>query len=1166
MIKKLKKGIAVAMAVLMLLEPSYRAAAVSDALPSETAEQTVTEESVTEESIAEETVMEEVSEPEQDVVFAAEGYTVHQYITGIWEGGYNATLEIQNTGDKEIRNWYLVFDNQFEFENISNAVVISNEEGVCTLKNAGWNANIKPGESISVFYTIRENFQGFAQSYKIVGDHAQAQNEDYDVTFLLDNVWDGGFTGSISIHNLTDETMEDWTIEFDYENDFTSVWNGVINSVEDHHYVISNADYNACIGAGETVTIGFLVNGGNAQATIENVKVTKHVLESIEVQHPGSDEVPQDEDNYVQDYTEDDIAYDEFGLTYVKNELIVMTYLGTDKRIVESIAAEMGAQIVGYIKDMGMFQLEFTEDKTCEELEEYIDLFYVYPFVMYVDLNYISAESVADYNSNDAIYNDGKTCQTSSTDSNGNGVIDYGEKTTTLTTPGDAWNVSNPKGDNWGLEAINAPGAWDFLGSFPDADKVKVGVIDNMFGYNPDLTVQFANLYNNPATIDNDHGTHVSGTIGACFDNNLGISGVATNVTLYGYSINGMDTTAKRTQMFKQLIINNGVKVINISYGYTDDLVYSATRAAANGDTSDKALKAVEKETKGMVSAFRQILMGGYDFLICQAAGNSNDGKYIKNPDPNSGYAYVKYDSKVHGPHVTTENQGADARYNFWDTNISDESVSSHIMIVGSVGYSSSKYTISGFSNPGTVVDVYAPGENILSTVNMLDATPYQTMGGTSMATPHITGLAALLWQANPNLSSGQVKQLIMTSQGHPVLDSAGNQLTAGDKTYYVPDAAQCVDVALNHFGVIWTHSELPSGYLKGSVASDATSSPLANIDIMIVRTSTGQSNLDNYWFSTTTDENGEFNILLPQGTYEVIVSDPYWNYVPFSIKNVVITPDNTKELEKIYLYTSDIYFICSNGQVLGTVYNALNGSVIANAEIVLRSGWNNVDGVSALDVYYFGEQKFTDAQGNFDVTLPLGQYTLEISKEGYIVGYYNVFCGYDENPSRMYYVLNPVMKEGEYRIVLTWKATPRDLDSHLLYYADGATDPSMHVYYSNSTGRINGVTVAALDLDDTSGYGPETVTLTVNAGMLTGTAKFKYCVHDFTNRSNGSTSKELSYSGAVVQVYYGNAVIESYHVRENVIANLWEVFEINCDGLKTLNYYKNESSPGNIR
>lgn len=270
--------------------------------------------------------------------------------------------------------------------------------------------------------------------------------------------------------------------------------------------------------------------------------------------------------------------------------------------------------------------------------------------------------------------------------------------------------------------------------------------------------------------------------------------------------------------------------------------------------------------------------------------------------------------------------------------------------------------------------------------------------------------------------------------------------------------------------------------------------------------------------------------------------------------------------MSRHYLYSSDIYFICSNGQILGTVYNALNGSVIPGAEVIVRSGWNNVDGPNELEVYCYGERKITDAQGNFDVTMPLGQYTLEISKEGYIVGYYNVFCGYDENPARFYYVLNPVMEEGEYRIVLTWKAPPGDLDSHLLYYADGATDPSVHVYYSNKIGKINGVTVAELDLDDTNGYGPETVTLTVSADTLTGNAKFRYCVHDFTNRNSGSTSKELSYSGAVVQVYYGNAVIESYHVRENVISNVWQVFEINSNGLKTLNYYVKQSSSSDVR
>jgi len=58
----------------------------------------------------------------------------------------------------------------------------------------------------------------------------------------------------------------------------------------------------------------------------------------------------------------------------------------------------------------------------------------------------------------------------------------------------------------------------------------------------------------------------------------------------------------------------------------------------------------------------------------------------------------------------------------------------------------------SGFSNWGTCVDILAPGEDILSAANT-DDQGLQTMTGTSMACPHVSGVAAMIFEANPDLT-----------------------------------------------------------------------------------------------------------------------------------------------------------------------------------------------------------------------------------------------------------------------------------------------------------------------------------------------------------------------------------------------------------------------------
>ena len=146
--------------------------------------------------------------------------------------------------------------------------------------------------------------------------------------------------------------------------------------------------------------------------------------------------------------------------------------------------------------------------------------------------------------------------------------------------------------------------------------------------------------------------------------------------------------------------------------------------------------------------------------------------------------------------------------------------------------------------------------------------------------------------------------------------------------------------------------------------------------------------------------------------------------------------------------------------------------------------------------------------------------------------------------------VLTPVLSDDEYRIVLTWGESPADLDSHLVYYKDATQ--IMHVYYANKNGFIDGKEIAKLDYDDTSSYGPETVTIILNAGLLEG-GLFSYYVHDFSNSAYGDSS-ELSESNAVVRVYKGNELIQTYNVPQNKRGIKWDVFAISKNGLITYN------------
>ncbi len=169
---------------------------------------------------------------------------------------------------------------------------------------------------------------------------------------------------------------------------------------------------------------------------------------------------------------------------------------------------------------------------------------------------------------------------------------------------------------------------------------------------------------------------------------------------------------------------------------------------------------------------------------------------------------------------------------------------------------------------------------------------------------------------------------------------------------------------------------------------------------------------------------------------------------------------------------------------------------------------------------------------------------TMIINKPGYSI--LVVKCPCDD----LTYALSPVMQNLDgMRVVLTWGATPRDLDSHIVY-------PSNHIFFNAKQGKN-----ANLDVDDTDRYGPETITLDKKHDG----ERYVYAVHDYTNGSdNRKNSTQLSYSQARVEVYVGQTMIRSYRVRPDVTATSWIVFGIDEHGaFHDINQYLSLSREG---
>lgn len=272
---------------------------------------------------------------------------------------------------------------------------------------------------------------------------------------------------------------------------------------------------------------------------------------------------------------------------------------------------------------------------------------------------------------------------------------------------------------------------------------------------------------------------------------------------------------------------------------------------------------------------------------------------------------------------------------------------------------------------------------------------------------------------------------------------------------------------------------------------------------------------------SALSDDNGLYQCALPEGQYWLEVSAA--GYLSFSAY-ITVKENATTYTETFLMVEGDEQ---ESGIATGMVYNALTGTGIAGVTVIARAGWNNTSEGAQLNLALQ-----TDASGKYSITLPLGNYTLELTKDGYISTYINIIVQSgttaDQNGT-----MSPVINGDSFRIVLSWGANPSDLDSHVEGMRTNGT--RFHVYYADQYAYDGDVRVCDLDVDDTTSYGPETITLNT-----TTEEPYYYYVHKYAGNGTLPTSE------AKVRVYQGEALIAEYNVPTDLeAARYWNVFAI---------------------
>ncbi|MEO0453709.1 MAG: S8 family serine peptidase [Verrucomicrobiota bacterium] len=307
-------------------------------------------------------------------------------------------------------------------------------------------------------------------------------------------------------------------------------------------------------------------------------------------------------------------------------------------------------------------------------------------------------------------------------------------------TNGDLWGLQNT-GQSGGVSGVdvNAVNAW---ATTTGSSSVVVGVVDSGIRYtHQDLS---ANMWTNPGEIpgngqdddnngyvddvfginaingsgdpmdDNDHGTHVAGTIAATANNGSRHVGVAYNVRVMGLKFLGANGSGNTSDAIEciEYAINEGVDILNNSWG--------------GGGFSQALLDVIEAANNAGI-------------LFLAAAGNSS-----------------------------SDNDAVDS----YPSNYEVENV----IAVAAIDRAGNLASFSSFG--ARTVDLGAPGVSILSCTAQSDSS-YSFFNGTSMATPHVAGVAALLMSEYPTASVSELRNRLLNTTV-PLNSLAGRTVTGG--------------------------------------------------------------------------------------------------------------------------------------------------------------------------------------------------------------------------------------------------------------------------------------------------------------------------------------------------------------------------------------------------
>ena len=221
--------------------------------------------------------------------YSGDDYRIELTENSVWNEGCTVTAAIENVSQKQIRNWSVILtlkkgkiSNAWNVDgkvNGNNVILSSKEYNMVLAENGGTSFG---------FQMQGANLSDIESAYLVTETASITKNLSFD--YRETSSWQGHKIVEVTLTNTGTKTIKDWSVAFQMNGKIDNIWNARVLSGDEGMFQIKNADYNAVIAAGASVTFGFQVSySSTAFSGIKDIVLFgSEEKETLETEKPTS--------------------------------------------------------------------------------------------------------------------------------------------------------------------------------------------------------------------------------------------------------------------------------------------------------------------------------------------------------------------------------------------------------------------------------------------------------------------------------------------------------------------------------------------------------------------------------------------------------------------------------------------------------------------------------------------------------------------------------------------------------------------------------------------------------------------------------------------------------------------------------------------------------------